>query len=61
MLVNVGGKSMKIIANNYEPKDVMRIMREWSSEKQADFGKSIDLSGLTFSIDFLSLLSARSR
>ena len=38
---------MKIVANNYEPKDVMRIMREWSGEKQADFGKSIDLSGMT--------------
>ena len=38
---------MKIVANNYEPKDVMRIMREWSGEKQIDFGKSIDLSGMT--------------
>lgn len=38
---------MKIIANNYEPKDVMRIMREWSGKKQPEFGKDINLSGMT--------------
>lgn len=38
---------MKIIANDYKAKDVMRIMREWSGKKQADFGKDINLSGMT--------------
>ncbi len=38
---------MKIIANNYSEKDVMKILREWSKKKQDDFGKSIELSGMT--------------
>lgn len=38
---------MKIIANDYKPQDIMRIMREWSCKKQADFGKDINLSGMT--------------
>ena len=38
---------MKIVANEYKAKDVMRIMREWSGKKQADFGKDIGLSGMT--------------
>lgn len=38
---------MKVIANDYEEKDVMRIMREWADKKQSDFGKSIGLSGMT--------------
>ncbi len=38
---------MKIIANDYNEKDIMRILREWSGKKQSDFGKSIDLSGMT--------------
>lgn len=38
---------MKIIANNYSEKDVMKIMREWSDKKQDEFGKSIGLSGMT--------------
>lgn len=38
---------MKIVANDYEAKDVMKILREWSEEKQSDFGKKIGLSGMT--------------
>ena len=38
---------MKIVADKYEAKDVMRVMREWSGKKQIDFGKSIDLSEMT--------------
>lgn len=38
---------MIIKANEYNEKDVMKILREWSGEKQADFGKSIGLSGMT--------------
>lgn len=38
---------MKIVANNYSEKDVMKILREWSGEKQTEFGKSIGLSGMT--------------
>lgn len=35
---------MKIIANNYEPKDIIKIIREWSELTQKDFGKSINRS-----------------
>ncbi len=38
---------MKIVANNYSEKDVMKILREWSGQKQPEFGKSIGLSGMT--------------
>ena len=38
---------MKIVANDYEAKDVMKILREWSEQKQADFGATIGLSGMT--------------
>lgn len=38
---------MKLVATDYHAKDVMRIMREWSGKKQADFGKDIGLSGMT--------------
>lgn len=32
---------MKIKANEYEPKDIMRIIREWTELTQKEFGKSI--------------------
>lgn len=32
---------MKIKANDYEPKDIMKIMREWTELTQKEFGKSI--------------------
>lgn len=38
---------MKIVANEYNEKDVMKILREWSGKKQPDFGSSIGLSGMT--------------
>lgn len=38
---------MRIIANEYEEKDIMRMMREWTELNQPDFGKSIGLSGMT--------------
>mgnify|MGYP004455911849 FL=1 len=35
---------MKIIANNYEPKDVIKIIREWTELSQKDFAESINKS-----------------
>lgn len=35
---------MKMIANNYEPKDIIKIIREWTELTQKDFGKSINRS-----------------
>ena len=38
---------MRIVANKYDEKDVMKILREWSGKNQPEFGKSIKLSGMT--------------
>ena len=38
---------MKIIANKYETKDIIRFLREWTNKNQPEFGKSIGLSGMT--------------
>ncbi|MCI9178021.1 MAG: helix-turn-helix transcriptional regulator [Clostridia bacterium] len=35
---------MKLIANNYEAKDIFRIIREWSGLTQKDFAKEIKKS-----------------
>ena len=35
---------MKIIANNYEPKDVIKFIRESTELTQEEFGKSINKS-----------------
>ena len=35
---------MKIIANNYEPKYIIRIIREWTELTQKDFAESINRS-----------------
>lgn len=35
---------MKIIANNYKPKEIMKIIREWSELTQQDFGSKINRS-----------------
>ena len=35
---------MKIIANNYEAKDVIKIVREWTDLTQKQFGESIYMS-----------------
>lgn len=32
---------MKIIANEYSPQDILKILREWSEQTQEDFGLSI--------------------
>ena len=34
--------SLKIIANDYEPKDIIKIMREWTELTQEEFAKSIN-------------------
>lgn len=33
---------MKINANKYEPKDIIKIIREWTNKTQKDFGKDIN-------------------
>ncbi len=35
---------MRINASKYEPKDVMKIVREWTNLTQKDFGKLINKS-----------------
>jgi len=35
---------MKIIANNYKPKEVIKIIREWAECTQEEFGKKINRS-----------------
>ena len=36
--------TMKIIANEYSPNDIIRIIREWTELTQKEFGKSIHRS-----------------
>ena len=38
---------MKIIANNYESKMVMKILREWTEKTQEQLGRDICLSRIT--------------
>ena len=35
---------MKLIANHYEPKEIIRIMREWSDLTQSEFASMINKS-----------------
>lgn len=35
---------MKIIANNYEPKEIIKIIRQWGEKTQEEFGKTINRS-----------------
>ncbi len=35
---------MKFIANNYEPKEIIKIIREWTEKTQEKFGKEIGKS-----------------
>lgn len=35
---------MKIIANDYTPQEIIRIIREWTELSQKDFGKTIHRS-----------------
>ncbi len=37
---------MRIVANDYKEKEVIKILREWSDKSQPDFGKSIGLSDM---------------
>lgn len=38
---------MRIVANKYSEKDVMKILREWTGKKQSEFAEGIGLSGMT--------------
>lgn len=40
---------MKIIASNYEPKDIIRIIREWSVLSQKDIGNKLSIADNTIS------------
>ena len=35
---------MKIIANEYQAKDIIRIIREWTEKNQKEFGKTFQKS-----------------
>lgn len=35
---------MKFIANNYEPKEIIKIIREWTELTQEQFGETIKRS-----------------
>ncbi len=35
---------MRFIANDYEPKEIIKIIREWSEETQEEFSKHINRS-----------------
>lgn len=35
---------MKFIANNYEPKEIIRIIREWTEKTQEEFARDIKKS-----------------
>lgn len=35
---------MKLTANDYEPQDIIKIIREWSELNQRDFAKSVGVS-----------------
>lgn len=35
---------MKLIANEYNPEDIIRIVREWTELTQVDFAKSVNKS-----------------
>ena len=38
---------MKIVANDYEPKIVLKFMREWTEKTQDAFGSDLGLAGMT--------------
>ena len=39
---------MKFIANDYTPKEIIRIIREWTELTQKEFGKTINRSEKVF-------------
>jgi len=47
MLVKVKEMVMKVIANDYNEKDIMKFLREGTELNQKEFGKSINVSGMT--------------
>lgn len=38
---------MKLIANDYDAKSVMKILREWTEQTQTDFAEKIGYSKMT--------------
>lgn len=38
---------MRLVANNYNSKDVFKIMREWSGLKQGEFAQTLGVSRMT--------------
>ncbi len=44
MLISNRGKVMKIKANDYEAKDIVKFIRQWTELNQKDFGKTINRS-----------------
>lgn len=38
---------MKIVANDYDAKTVIKILREWAEQTQEDFAKEIGYSKMT--------------
>lgn len=38
------GDIVKIIANDYEPKEIIRVIRDWTELTQKEFGKTIHRS-----------------
>ena len=48
MLVKRGGVFyLKILANEYEPKIVMKMIREWTEKTQTEFGNDLGFSKMT--------------
>ncbi len=45
-----GGEYIKFWLNDYETKDVMRILREWTELDRKEFGKSINRSAKSIKI-----------
>lgn len=35
---------MRLVANDYEPKEIIRIIREWTELSQKEFGKTVHRS-----------------
>ena len=38
---------MKIKANDYEPKEIMKIIREWTEKSQTSFGNDVGLGKMS--------------
>ncbi len=42
--LNLGSDILKLIANDYEPNEVMKIIREWTGLTQTEFAKTLNRS-----------------